>query len=164
MKGFAAAYFPTQRRHRLFASSSYAPTPASVCHQRRPYNNKLGDSTFMKSTYTIYHNPRCTKSRGALALLEEHGIEPKIIEYLQTPPTTAELKSILKKLGMKADELIRKGEDVYKEKIAGRSLTEDQLIAAMVKDPILIERPIVIHGDRAVVGRPVEKVEALLSK
>jgi arsenate reductase len=118
----------------------------------------------MKSTYTIYHNPRCTKSRGALALLEEHGIKPKVIEYLQTPPTAAELKSILNKLGMKADELIRKGEDIYKEKIAGRSLTEDQLIAAMVKDPILIERPIVIHGDRAVVGRPVEKVEALLKE
>jgi arsenate reductase len=118
----------------------------------------------MKSTYTIYHNPRCTKSRGALTLLEEHGVKPKVIEYLQTPPTVTELKSILKKLGMKADELLRKGEDAYKEKIAGRSLTEDQLIAAMVKDPILIERPIVVHGDQAVVGRPVEKVGVLLKK
>lgn len=111
--------------------------------------------------FTIYHNPRCTKSRATLALLERHGVEPKIIEYLKTPPTAAQLKEIVAKLGIKPQELVRKGEDIYKENYAGRTLTDTQWIAAMVKDPILIERPIVISGKRAVIGRPPESIEAL---
>jgi len=112
--------------------------------------------------FTIYHNPRCTKSRQTLALLQENEVEPKIVEYLATPPTAAELKSILTKLGMKPEQLVRKGEDVYRTNYAGRTLTDAQWIEAMVKHPILIERPIVVSGERAVLGRPPENVKQLL--
>src|SRR5215470_2273132 len=115
-------------------------------------------------SFTIYHNPRCTKSRATLALLQEHGIQPKVIEYLQTPPTAAELKAIIGKLGIAAEELVRKGEDVYKTNYAGKKLTAAQWIAAMVSHPILIERPIVVSGNRAVIGRPPENVKPLLGK
>ena len=112
--------------------------------------------------FTIYHNPRCTKSRAALALLEEHGVKPTIVEYLKQPPTAAQLKDVIAKLGIKPQELVRKGEEIYKAKYAGRTLTDAQWIAALVKDPILIERPIVVSGKRAILGRPPESVEALL--
>lgn len=114
------------------------------------------------ATLTIYHNPRCTKSREALALLQQRGLTPRIVEYLQTPPSAAELKGILRKLGMPAQQLVRKAEQTYKTKYAARALTEDQWIEAMAADPILIERPIVISGDRAVIGRPPENVLKLL--
>lgn len=116
----------------------------------------------MTTGFTIYHNPKCSKSRATLALLNERGIEPHIIEYLKTPPTAAELEAIVAKLGIKPEQLVRKGEDIYKSKYAGRSLTDSQWIAAMVSDPILIERPIVIHEDRAILGRPPENVSQLL--
>jgi arsenate reductase (glutaredoxin) len=115
-------------------------------------------------TFTIYHNPRCTKSRATLALLQEHGIQPKVIEYLQTPPTAAELKAIIGKLGIAAEELVRKGEEVYRTDYAGRKLTDAQWIEAMVSHPILIERPIVVSGNRAVIGRPPANVKPLLGK
>ena len=111
---------------------------------------------------TIYHNPKCTKSRGTLALLQERGIEPRIVEYLKTPPTAGELRAIVEKLGIKPEQLVRKGEDIYKAKYAGRTLTDAQWIEAMVRDPILIERPIVVRGKRAVIGRPPENAEQLL--
>ena len=111
---------------------------------------------------TIYHNPRCTKSRGTLALLEGRGIKPKVVEYLTNPPSAAELRSILQKLGMRAEQLVRKGEDVFKENYAGKSLTEAQWIEAMVSHPVLIERPIVVRGDKAVIGRPPENANVLL--
>jgi len=114
--------------------------------------------------YTIYHNPRCTKSRATLALLNERGIEPKVVEYLQTPPTAKELKGIVAKLGIKPEELVRKGEDVYKEKFAGKTLTDAQWIQALAANPILIERPIVVRGEKAVIGRPPENVLALLDE
>jgi arsenate reductase len=114
-------------------------------------------------TITIYHNPRCGKSRGALALLEEKGVHPHIIEYLKTPPTKEELRSIVKKLGMKPGQIVRKGEEVFKEKFAGKTLSDEQLLEALVKNPILIERPIVVVGDRAVIGRPPENVLELLT-
>jgi arsenate reductase (glutaredoxin) len=113
-------------------------------------------------TLTIYHNPKCSKSRQTLALLQESGIEPQVVEYLKTPPTAAELKSILEKLGMKPEQLVRKGEDVYKSLYAGKTLTDAQWIEAMVKHPILIERPVVVSGNRAVLGRPPENVVQLL--
>jgi arsenate reductase (glutaredoxin) len=116
----------------------------------------------MKSAVTIYHNPRCGKSRSTLALLEEKGIQPHIIEYLKTPPTKEELRAILKKLDMKPEQLVRKGEDIYKEKFAGKTLTDEQWLEVLVKNPILIERPIVVKGDRAVIGRPPENVMELL--
>lgn len=114
------------------------------------------------ATFTIYHNPKCSKSRATLALLREHGIEPEIIEYLVQPLTAASLTEILGRLGMKPEELIRKGEEVFKSKYAGRSLCDAQWIDAMVADPILIERPIVVKGAKAVVGRPPENVLQLL--
>ena len=115
-----------------------------------------------KSSITIYHNPRCGKSRSALALLQEKGVQPRIIEYLKTPPTTEELRAILKKLGMKPEQIVRKGEDVYKQKFSGKMLTDEQWLDALAMNPILIERPIVVKGDKAVIGRPAENVLSLL--
>jgi arsenate reductase (glutaredoxin) len=115
------------------------------------------------SSFTIYHNPRCTKSRLTLARLEEHGVKPKVIEYLKTPPTAAELTKIIAKLGIEPEQLVRKGEDIYKSRYADKKMTAAQWIAAMVADPILIERPIVVQGNRAVIGRPPENVDALLA-
>lgn len=114
------------------------------------------------SVVTIYHNPRCSKSRGALALLRKHGVKPTIVEYLDIPPTNAELKAILAKLRMKPEQIVRRGEDVFKRKYSGKSMNDDQWLEALVKDPILIERPIVVKGDRAVLGRPPENVLELL--
>jgi arsenate reductase (glutaredoxin) len=114
------------------------------------------------SEFTIYHNPRCTKSRATLALLEQRGITPTVVEYLKTPPGADELASIIGKLGIEPEQLVRKGEDVYRTRYAGKKLTGAQWIAAMVRDPVLIERPIVVSGARAVIGRPPENVEKLL--
>jgi arsenate reductase len=111
---------------------------------------------------TIYHNPHCSKSRATLALLRENGVEPIVIEYLKTPPSASQLKSILKKLNLRPDELMRKGEDLYRDLLSVKKLSDAQLIAAMVDNPILIERPIVVMGVRAVIGRPPENVLALL--
>jgi len=107
---------------------------------------------------TIYHNPRCSKSRATLALLQEHGITPEIIEYLKTPPSEAELDRILGLLGKEPDELMRKGEADYKEHIKGKTLSRAEAVALMVAYPIVIERPIVIKGNRAAIGRPPESV------
>lgn len=112
---------------------------------------------------TIYHNPRCSKSRQTLTLLEEKGIAPKIVLYLETPPDSATIKSILKKLGKSPRELMRKGEDEYRTNNLGdESLSDDDLIAALVKYPRLIERPIVINGSKAALGRPPESVLDIL--
>jgi len=112
---------------------------------------------------TIYHNPRCSKSRQTLALLQDRNIEPEIIEYLKTPPDKATLKSILKKLGLSARQLMRTGEPAYIENnLDDDSLDEDQLIEAMIANPILIERPIVLADDRAAIGRPPESVLDIL--
>ena len=113
-------------------------------------------------TVTIYHNPKCSKSRETLALLRNRGVEPLIVEYLKSPPPAAQLKAIVDKLGIRPEQLVRKGEEVYKSKYAGKTLTEAQWIEAMVEDPILIERPIVIAGRRAAIGRPPESVLPLL--
>lgn len=114
--------------------------------------------TQQMETLRIYHNPRCSKSRAACALLEGRGIPVEIVEYLKTTPTRPELKSLLVKLGLRAEDLVRRGETVFKEKYAGRTLTDEEWLDALVADPILIERPIVVLGDRAVLGRPPEKV------
>jgi arsenate reductase len=113
------------------------------------------------SDITIYHNPRCGKSRAALALIQGHGVEPCIIEYLKNPPSAAELKSILGQLGIRAEALVRKGEDVFKSTYAGRTLSETEWIEAMIQNPVLIERPIVVRDGRAVIGRPPENVRQL---
>lgn len=110
----------------------------------------------------IYHNPRCRKSRETLALIEENGKKADIILYLDTPPDRDEMMDILKKLKMKPEELIRKTEKVYKEKYKGRSMSDDEWISAMMDHPKLIERPIVIKGTKAILGRPPENVLALM--
>jgi len=94
----------------------------------------------------IYHNPRCMKSRQTLALLEENGVTPEIVLYLEKPPTKTGLKKILKMLGLKPEQLLRKGEKIYKENYKGKDLTDTQWIDAMIENPKLIERPIVIKG------------------
>jgi arsenate reductase len=116
----------------------------------------------MAAGVTIYHNPRCGKSRDTLALIRGKGIEPHVIEYLKTPPTKEELRGLIAKLGIKPEQLVRKGEDVYKQKFDGKTLTEEQWLDALAKNPILIERPIVVKGAKAVLGRPPENVLALI--
>ena len=112
---------------------------------------------------TIYHNPRCSKSRATLQLLQEKGIEPTIIEYLKTPPSADELEEILNKLGMEPRDLMRKGEDAYREAgLDNPALDREALIAAMVAHPILIERPIVLSKGKAAIGRPPERVLEIL--
>ncbi|MGH8226236.1 MAG: arsenate reductase (glutaredoxin) [Gammaproteobacteria bacterium] len=112
---------------------------------------------------TLYHNPRCSKSRAALALLQERGAEVKVIEYLKMPPDAAALRKLLKRLGLNARDVLRKGEAPYRELGLGRdSITDAELVAAIADHPILLERPIAVAGERAVVGRPPERVLELL--
>jgi arsenate reductase len=114
------------------------------------------------SAVTIYHNPRCSKSRNALALLEEKGVKPGVVLYLETPPDAATLRGLLQKLGMKAGELVRRGEPDYKAAGLDPDSSDEAILAAMVKYPKLIERPIVVKGTKAVLGRPPENVLALI--
>jgi arsenate reductase len=110
----------------------------------------------------IYHNPRCRKSRETLQLLGSNGVEPEVILYLENPPSQKELKAIVQKLGIKPEQLVRKGEAIYKEQFKGKTLTDTQWIKAMVDNPKLIERPIVVKEDKAVIGRPPEEVLDLI--
>lgn len=112
---------------------------------------------------TIYHNPKCSKSRQTLELLQENGITPTVIEYLKTPPTAEMLKVILGKLGMAPRDLMRKKEDIYtKLKLDNPSLSDDDLIDFMIQHPILIERPIVLANGKAALGRPPGQVLDIL--
>jgi len=114
-------------------------------------------------TVTIYHNPRCSKSRQTLALIEGKGVTPKIVDYLESPPSVQELKAILKKLGLKPRDIVRKGEAVYAELgLKDKDVSDDELLALMAENPILIERPIVVSGDKAAMGRPPEAVLKIL--
>ena len=113
---------------------------------------------------TIYHNPRCSKSRAACALIAESGVEAEVIDYLTTTPTRDELRVLLAKLGMRASEIVRRGEAVFKENYQGRELSDEQWLDALIAHSILIERPIVVCGDQAVIGRPPEKVLELLGQ
>ena len=113
----------------------------------------------------LYHNTRCSKSRGALELLQARGVEPEITYYLEQPPSPAELRELLRMLGIPARELMRRGEPQYTELgLNDASLAEDALIEAMAKHPELIERPVFVHEGRAVIGRPPERVLELLAK
>lgn len=116
----------------------------------------------MATNIRVYHNPRCSKSRAALAYLEDKNIEYDTIMYLNDIPTKVELKEVLNKLNISAEQLIRKGEAVYKEQYKGKVLTEGQWIDAMIKEPKLIERPIVVKGEKAVIARPTEAIEEIL--
>ncbi|CAH0534182.1 putative protein YfgD [Vibrio stylophorae] len=112
----------------------------------------------------IYHNPRCSKSRETLALLQEHHIEVEEIRYLDTPPTAATIESLLKALGFdSARQLMRQKEELYKTLNLANEQNEDALIAAMIANPKLIERPIVVHGEKAAIGRPPAQVLALFA-
>lgn len=112
---------------------------------------------------TLYHNPKCSKSRATLALLEERKVEFEIVKYLENPPSKEEIAEILKKLGREPREAMRKGEAAYKERnLDDESLSSDALIEAMAGEPILIERPIVVSGDKARIGRPPESVLEIL--
>ena len=114
-------------------------------------------------TTRLYHNTRCSKSRGALELLNERGIEPEVVYYLETPPSPAELRELLRMLGIGARGLLRTGEPEYAALgLDDPSIGDDALIAAMAAHPKLIERPVFVHGGRAVIGRPPERVLELL--
>jgi len=110
----------------------------------------------------IYHNPRCSKSRATLALLQEQGITPEIIEYLKTPPSEAELDQILTMLGKEPGDLMRRGEQEFKDHIQGKTLSRAETIALMVAYPKMIERPVVVNSNKAAVGRPPESVLSIL--
>lgn len=117
----------------------------------------------MTDTFTLFHNPRCSKSRAALELLQERGIDADVVLYLETPPDADALRWLLQRLDMPARGLLRAGEDAYRELgLADASLDEDALIAAMVAHPKLIERPVLVRGARAVIGRPTERLLELL--
>ncbi|MBO0494961.1 arsenate reductase (glutaredoxin) [Pseudomonas sp. Marseille-Q1929] len=112
---------------------------------------------------TLYHNPRCSKSRGALELLEARGLTPTVVRYLETPLDAAQLKALLAKLSLTARQLLRTGEDEYKAlNLADASLSEAQLIAAIAAHPKLMERPILETADKAIIGRPPENVLEIL--
>lgn len=107
---------------------------------------------------TIYHNPRCSKSREGVCFLEEKGIEFETFKYLDEKITKSELTAIIKKLNIKPIELVRTKETLWKENFKGKELSDDEIITAMIENPVLIERPIIINGDKAVIGRPIERI------
>lgn len=111
--------------------------------------------------YTVYHNPRCSKSRCAIQHLEEANADFEVVEYLNDSPDASKLKEIIEMLGISAFELIRKGEAEFKENFKGKELSEDQWIDAMVQYPKLIERPIIVKGGKAIIARPLERIEEL---
>jgi arsenate reductase (glutaredoxin) len=115
------------------------------------------------SQYTIYHNPRCSKSRQTLAILEEHNIQPDIVLYLENTPNKQKLQELLQQLNMTARDILRKSEDAYKANaLSDQALSDDALLNAMIAEPKLIERPIVVKGTKAVMGRPPENVLELI--
>ena len=116
-----------------------------------------------KESIVIYHNARCSKSRSACDIITALGIKAEVIEYLEAPPGKEELRGLLEKLDMQPAELVRHGEAVYKENYAGKELSDEEWLDALVAHPILIERPIVVRGDRAVIGRPAERVMEFLN-
>ncbi len=110
----------------------------------------------------IYHNPRCTKSRQGLEVIEKSGEQFEIVKYLENIPTKDELKKVLGYLNIPAENLVRKNEAIWKENYRGKNLSEEEILDAMIQYPKLIERPIVIRDDKAVIGRPTEKIYDLL--
>ena len=110
----------------------------------------------------IFHNPRCSKSRQTLQIIKDAGVEVEVIEYLNLTPTEKELEEVLVKLNMSAEEILRKGEDIFKQNYKGKTFSNKEWIKIMIENPKLIERPIVIKGNRAVLGRPPENVNDLL--
>ncbi len=114
------------------------------------------------TTITIWHNPRCSKSRTTLALLEERGVKPTYVKYLETPPTESEIRHVLSLLGVPAIDLMRRGEATFKELNLSSDTPEDELVSAMASHSIMIERPVIISATQAVIGRPPENALKLL--
>lgn len=110
----------------------------------------------------IYHNPRCSKSREGLAILEDSGIEFEIIDYMKSPFSEIELKELIKKLGINPIDLVRKNEEIWKQNFKDKNLTDNQIIKAMKENPKLIERPIVVNGSKALIGRPPVLIKDIL--
>ena len=106
----------------------------------------------------IWHNSRCSKSRSACEILREKGIDTTVVEYLKTPPAKEEIRYVIKLLGIKAEQLVRKNEPLFKERFSEKTLSDEEWINILSENPILIERPIIINGNKAVIGRPPEKV------
>ena len=125
-------------------------------------NDRLGSPGPGKGRIEVWHKTTCSKSCEVMNLLKKKKIRPDVFLYSEAAPSEEEIKSVLKKLGIKAEELIRKKEKIYKEKFEGKKMTEEKWIKAMAKYPILIERPIVIKGNKAVIGRPTEKILEIL--
>ncbi|QIL84147.1 arsenate reductase (glutaredoxin) [Diaphorobacter sp. HDW4A] len=124
--------------------------------------NKL--PPFSPNSFTIYHNARCSNSRGALAILREHGIEPQIIDYIAEPLSVEQLETLIQKLGMPVRDVMRAKEDIYKTlKLDTETVTDAQLLEAIVAHPVLLNRPIVVHGQRALLCRPPEQVLQFLT-
>ena len=117
-----------------------------------------------KKKVTIFHNPRCSKSREAMGLLEDSNCEIEVVEYLKETPTKKELKDLLMKLGLKPFDLVRTKEDIFIKKFKDKKFTDAEWLQIIVENPILLERPIIIDGYKAVIGRPVEKVVDLLNR
>ena len=117
-----------------------------------------------KATVRIYHNPRCSKSRETLSLLREHGVEPEIVEYLKTPPTAAEIEELLGMLGGEPHALLRSKEEPYARLKLSPESTRAEVAKAIAREPVLLERPVVVVGKRAAIGRPPENVLAILPK
>jgi arsenate reductase (glutaredoxin) len=112
----------------------------------------------------IYHNARCSKSRDVCSILKKKKVQTEVVEYLKTPPSVKELKGLLKMLGMKASEIVRKNEPLFKEKFEGKKITEPGWLKILVENPILIQRPIIVKDGKAIIGRPPEKVLEFLKK
>jgi arsenate reductase (glutaredoxin) len=147
---------PGKENDSEFEQREYSSSPC--------YLHEFEKSTNAGDVVTIYHNPACSKSRATLALIRASGIEPRIVEYLKTSPSEVELAEVVRRLGVKPAEIVRTNEAVFKEKYGGKTLSDAQWIEALAADPILMQRPIVIRGAAAAIGRPPENVLPLLSK
>ena len=142
--------------------SSHPFRRISYLFYRRHVRPRLRHEGQLMITITIWHNPRCSKSRTALALLEERGVKPTCVKYLETPPTEKEIRHVLSLLGVSAIDLMRCGEAMFKELNLSSERSEDELVSAMASHPILIERPVIISATQAVIGRPPENALTLL--
>ena len=111
--------------------------------------------------YTVYHNPRCSKSREAVAFLQEQNAEIEIVEYLKDSPTESEIKALLQKLNIPAIDLVRKGEQLFKDTYKDKTLSDTEWIKILAQNPILIERPVIVKGNKAIIARPTEKINEL---
>lgn len=133
-------------------------TKDKIANKKNSVVVRLSSSAPLAERIEVWHKTTCSTSCKVMEVLKKKKIVPDVFLYAVTPPNEAEIKAVLKKLGISAEELIRKKENIYKEKFEGKKMNEEKWIKAMVKYPILIERPIIIKGNKAVIGRPIEKI------